>query len=444
VNLKEKAANLPEAAGVYLMKDEAGTVIYVGKAKSLRDRVPSYFQDRPSEDPKMEVMKQRIADFDFVEADSEVDALLMEMRLIKDIRPRYNTQLKDDKSYPFLEITMKDDFPRVHVTRDPVRGSKLYGPFLDATGLHRAMELLQKIFRFRTCNMDIRADDKSRRYTRPCILHSIRMCHAPCAGHIGKRDYADIIRGLRKFLEGKRKDLIAGLQKQMEEYSRDLQYEKAAGIRDRIRAIGALSKRGLAGSYFGLETIAVSPEEATLELQRSFSLGEVPRLVEGIDVATIQGSETTGSVVSFVDGRPFKSNYRRYRIKRVAGGDDCACIGEVTRRRYSRLKSEKALMPDVLLVDGGRGQLNAALEALRGIGVEIGLVVSLAKREEELYSSRLDRPLKLARNNPALRLLQYVRDEAHRFARHYHHILRRKRTFGKADLKVRRIKKMRT
>ena len=443
MDLKEKASGLAKSPGIYLMKDSAGRVIYLGKAKSLRDRVSSYFIGAVPPEPKTEIMREQIADFDVIEADSEVDAFLMEARLIKDIRPKYNVKLKDDKSYPFLEITTKDDFPRIHVTRDPLKNSKLYGPFTDATGLHQAMELLQKIFRFRTCTLEIRADDKFLRFNRPCILYPMNMCVAPCCARISKPAYAGIIAEVRKFLDGKRKNLIAKLQKEMKYHSGRLHFERAAEIRDRLRAIEALARRGLAERYYGLETIGVSGEQATLELQRTFKLKELPRTVEGIDIANIAGKETVGSLVCFVDGKPCKSAYRRFKIRTIGGIDDPACIGEVVRRRYSRLQREHSLMPDVLLVDGGKGQLASALAALGEVGVEIGLVLSIAKREEELYHSASGEPLKLARTSPGLRLLQYVRDEAHRFAQHYHHILRRKKIFGKADLKVRTIRKKR-
>jgi excinuclease ABC subunit C len=423
------------------MKDDTGRVIYVGKAKSLRDRISGYFVNAASPDAKTEIMRKEIVDFDVLEADSEVDAFLMEARLIKDIRPKYNIRLKDDKSYPFLEITTQDDFPKVRVTREPSKGSKLYGPFTDVTGLHQAVELLQKIFKFCTCGLDIRAADKRLRFNRPCILYSMNMCSAPCAGRISKSEYAKGIAHLRRFLDGKRKNLISGLEREMKRYADRMQFEKAAEVRDQLRAIEALAKRGLGERYYGLETVGVSPQEAIVELQEVFKLKDVPRTIEGIDIANIAGKETVGSLVSFVDGKPCRSGYRRFKIRTIGGIDDCACIAEVVRRRYARLQRESSVMPDVLLVDGGKGQLTSALKALDEVGAEVGLVLSIAKRQEELFCSESPKPIKLERTSPALRLLQYIRDEAHRFAQHYHHVLRRKKTFGKADLRVRTIKK---
>jgi len=432
-SLKEKVSSLPEAPGVYLMKDSKGRVIYVGKAKNLKARVSSYFSPSGPESPRTGRLVSQIADVDYLETHSEVDALLAEARLIKDIQPRYNVNLKDDKSYPFLEIVLREDFPRLRVTRTPLKGSKLYGPFIDVTGLHGAVEILQRIFKFRTCSLEISAADRERIYHRPCILGHIQMCSAPCSARIEKGAYRQSIRSLIRFLDGKRTALLRNLRSQMERASQELRFEEAAKLRDQIRALEALSKRGEVRKYYGLEPLAISPSDALAELQSLFHLPVMPRTIEGIDIATLSGKEAVGALVSFVDGKPFKALYRRYRIKTVAGMDDYAMMREVVTRRYRRLQEETGVFPDILLVDGGKAHLSVTLEALRGIGVSIGLVIAIAKREERLFAKGLAEPMLLARNSPALRLLQYVRDEAHRFAQLYHQILRRKKTLGPAE-----------
>ncbi len=432
-SLKEKVGSLPESPGVYLMKDSRGRVIYVGKAKNLKARVSSYFSSSGPESLRTSRLVSQIADIDYLETQSEVDALLAEARLIKDTQPRYNVNLKDDKSYPFLEIVLRENFPRVRVTRSPLRGSKLYGPFTDVTGLHGAIEILQRIFKFRTCSLDISAADAERIYRRPCILGHIEMCSAPCSARIEKDPYRQSIRSLIRFLDGKRTALLRNLQAGMRRASQELRFEEATKLRDQIRALEALSKRGEIRKYYGLEPLAISPSEALAELRSLFSLPEIPRTIEGLDIATLSGKEAVGALVSFVDGRPFKAGYRRFRIKTVAGMDDYAMMSEVVTRRYSRLQEETGVFPDILLVDGGKAHLSVALKALQGMGVSIPLVVAIAKREERLFATGLAKPMLLARNSPALRLLQYVRDEAHRFAQLYHHVLRRKKTFGSRD-----------
>ena len=427
----EKVRSFPHAPGVYLMKDAAGRVIYVGKAKDLRSRAGSYFLKAAAEDPRTARLVREIRDVEYLEAESEIDALLVEARLIKDIQPKYNQDLKDDKTFPYLEIYTREEFPRVKATREPKdRGTRLYGPFASAGGLRGAIQVLQKIFKFRTCTLDIHEDDDRWRWFRPCLLASINQCSAPCNFRISKEDYRKDVRRLEKFLEGKKKSLLKEMHGEMEAAARELRYEEAARLRDEIRLLETLDQRGELDTHVQPEVFHVDPQKGLAGLQKVLRLAQKPRTIEGVDIAHLAGTETVASLVQFIDGLPFKPGYKRYRIRTVEGVDDVACIHEVVARRFQRLSDEGEVFPDILLIDGGRGQLGAALTAFSSLEIDPPMVLSLAKRQEEIFAMHLDEPLRLSRHSYALRLLQYVRDEAHRFAQHYHHILRRRSTLG--------------
>jgi excinuclease ABC subunit C len=442
--LRERISRFPTTPGVYLMKDAEGRVLYVGKARDLRARVASYFQNSAdllaTRGPEIAHMASRVSDIDFLDCETEVDALLKENRLIKDIQPPFNARLKDDKSFPYLEITTGDDFPAVWVTRSPrLKGSRLFGPFTNAAGLRDAVNALQRVFKFRTCELDIREDDEKRRFFRPCLLHAINQCTAPCADLIRRDDYAADIRRLIQLLRSKRSVLLRRMEAEMQAAAAARRFEDAAVLRDRIKAIQSLALSGSGERDEQPEVFFIDPAAGLEKLGGLLELPEAPRIIEGIDIATLQGDESVGALVCFMDGRPFKNAYRRYRIKSVEGMDDYAMIREVISRRYRHAAGAEELFPDVILIDGGLGQLHAALDAFewmhRAIESERGearrppMVISLAKREEVVYVQARQAPLKLARNNEALRLLQQVRDEAHRFGQHYHQLLRRKRAF---------------
>ena len=430
---EEKVKQFPASPGVYLMKDAKGVVLYVGKAKNLRNRASHYFSKAAAEDARTADLVPLIADIDFLPAESEVDALLLEARLVKDIQPRFNVELKDDKTFPYLQIRIREDFPRVEFTRQPRRrGVRLYGPFTSARTLRHAIRVLQRIFQFRTCGLDIDADDSRWRWFRPCLLHSIRQCTAPCNFRVTKEEYRKQIRSLRMVLEGKKDRLIREMEKEMEEASKSLLFEKAARLRDDIAALQGLGQRGDVERDVQPEVFPIDPKKGLAGLRKVLALSQTPRTIEGVDIAHLGGSDTVASLVSFIDGLPFKPGYRRYRIKSVQGIDDFASIREVVTRRFRnahlrRSGDDEHVFPDILLIDGGKGQLNAALDAFAVLGVEPPCLISLAKREEEIYRPGDAEPLRLSRHAAALRLLQYVRDEAHRFAQHYHHILRRKK-----------------
>jgi len=419
---------------VYLMKDRQGRVIYVGKAANLRARASSYFLKNAELDERTARWVHEIADVDYLETESEVDALLCEARLIKDIQPRHNMELKDDKSFPYLQITTGEPYPRVEVTRKPaIRGVKLYGPFANAGDLRGAVQVLQRVFRFRTCSLDIDPEDPRWRWFRPCLLASIGQCTAPCNLRVTPDEYRRDVRNLRWFLEGKRKSLVKALEREMRAAAEARNFERAARLRDDIAMLQSLAERGELETHAQPEVFYVDPKKGLIGLRSILKLADRPRVIEGVDIAHLQGGQTVASLVQFIDGLPFKPGYRRYKIRTVRGIDDYRSIHEVVSRRYlnrdTRRDAQRDVRADILLIDGGKGQLAAARAAFDQIGVAPPVLLSLAKKQEELFRDGADEPLRLSRHSFALRLLQYVRDEAHRFAQHYHHILR-----GKAQL----------
>lgn len=447
-NIRERIKTFPSGPGLYFMKGTKEKVLYIGKAKNLRSRVASYFQQGGdiaiSRGPKIVEMINKVETIDFLETSNEVDAMLKEARLIKDIHPPYNTDLVDDKTFPYLEITTAEDFPGVYITRKPrPTGSRLFGPFAGAKDLRQVMVILQKIFRFRTCNLNIKEDDPKRKFFRPCLLYSIKQCTAPCAAKIDKSEYKKSIGDFIKFLRSKRSTILRQLRKQMADAAEKLEYEKAAMFRDRIRLIERLERRGLPEEDVQPEVFAADPTEALMQLRQLLQMPRPVRIIEGIDAANIAGAEAVGSLVKFIDGRPFKSGYRRFKIKTVKGIDDYAMIAEVVKRRYKYALRGEELWPDLILIDGGLGHLRAAETALSemigssaavrelGRGSQGTKIAAIAKREEDIYLQGSSQPLKLPAHSPVRKLLQYVRDEAHRFAQHYYHILRTKKMLSK-------------
>ena len=390
-------------------------------------------------------MREVVHDFDVLVCAGEWEAMLAENRLIKDIKPRFNVKLVDDKTFPYLVVTQREDFARVFVTRNPtgelgegeiapeMKGAKVFGPFTNAGALRDAVTALQRVFKFRTCKLDIVAHAPKNRFFRPCLLHAIGQCTAPCADKISKEDYKRDADRFVRFLGSKRSSMMRELKQEMEEHSANLDFERAAQLRDQIKAIEKLDERGdrRDGWQPESEIAYVDPKKGPKSLQKLLGLDREIRVVEGIDIAHLQGGETVGSKVCFVDGKPFKDEYRRYRIRTAVGGnDDYQSIREVVSRRYREAGQGHELYPDVILIDGGLGQLHAAMESFAALDTRPPMVISLAKKEELIYVQEKAEPIRVGREHLGLKLCQAVRDEAHRFAQHYHHILRRKKTLG--------------
>jgi excinuclease ABC subunit C len=548
VSLEEKLEALPIGPGVYQHKDAEGTVLYVGKAKNLRNRVRQYFQKSRSMDRRIEVMLQRASDLEIIVTDSEVEALILEANLIKKLRPRYNVNLKDDKSYPYIVIT-NEPFPRVFVTRRIRRdGSHYFGPYTDVKNVRAALKAVRDIFMIRSCNFALDDATIARRKYKLCLDYHIKKCGGPCEGLVSQEAYGKMIAQVADVLRGKTESLIHRLQADMEALAADMKFEDAAVVRDRIKGLQAYTERqkvatldaadrdivafaaegdDACGVIFAVREgkmvgrrhyymnnveskapseilsilmqqhyleaedlpdeilipelpddvatlqqwladrrggkfavrLPAEGEESTLvklsrsnakflldelkiqrmkksdyvphavtSLQKDLHLDRLPRRIECFDISNTQGTDAVASMVVFVDGKPRKSDYRKFKIRTVEGPNDFASMREVIERRYRRLIEEQGTAPDLIMVDGGKGQLSSAVEVLTSLGLTEVPVIGLAKRLEEVFlPGRMD-PELIAKTSTGLRLLQQVRDEAHRFAITFHRSLREKRT----------------
>ncbi len=564
LQLEEKLKLLPTRPGVYLYRDKEGKVIYVGKALSLKNRVRSYFQPGAQQPAKTKVMLGKVADLDTIVTDSEVEALILEQNLIKEYRPRYNVMYKDDKSYPYLKVTLADDFPRVMITRRRVKdGSRYFGPYTRVGAINETLRLLKKIFAFRSCKQKTLPARE-----RPCLNYHIKRCLGPCVGQVDQDKYREMINEMCLFLEGRQDDLIKRLAARMEKAAADLDFELAARLRDQLRALRDVIERqkiitsgfedqdmiAAAGAgdedeacvmiFFvrggkligrehfmlqGVESLCheeiitlflkqyytdvdfvpkevllaagVKEEQAVIEkwltgkkgskvvlkvpqrgdkkklvdmvmdnarltleqhltkkslrredtaealagLAQELGLADPPRRMECYDISNTQGTNSVASMVVFIDGKPANQQYRRFRIRTVNGPDDFASIQEVLGRRFKRAAEEQKLLdaglissreakfftlPDLVIVDGGKGQLSAARHVMRELGFSHIPAFGIAEREEHIFAEGCTNPIEINKNSPALRLLQRLRDEAHRFALSYHRNVR-----GKAGMK---------
>jgi len=550
VSFGERLKALPRKPGVYLLKDEADNILYVGKAVDLHQRVSSYFGSAYNLLPKLQRMVAKTADFEFFLTDSEQEAILLECNLIKKYRPRYNVRLKDDKSYPYLKINPNEDWAGVYITRRLENdGARYFGPFASAGSVRKTLSLLRKLFPFRSCHKPMTGND-----LRPCLEYHIHRCLGPCIGAVSQEEYHQVIKQVILFLEGKQEIVVRELRAKMEEASENLEFEKAALLRDQIQAVEQVVERQkiaqatgeqdviafarardqacvqvffirngklLGREHFIIEgtqdeepaqimasflkqfyhsapylppvillqhlpqdqgsikkwleskrggevklhrprrgvnkelvdmvaenacqwleqlriRLLAEPEAAAMaieELQQELHLPCLPQRVECYDISDICGTSAVGSMVVFERGQAKRSQYRRFRIKTVAGANDYAMIQEVLRRRFKRSKSSPeegawGTLPDLVLIDGGKGQLNAALEATHELGVSFIPCASLAKENEEVFLPQISSPIILPPHSAALCLLQRMRDEAHRFAIGYYHRLHCQEAFA--------------
>lgn len=536
--VEEKLKLLPDSPGVYIMKNEAGKVIYVGKAVVLKNRVRQYFQSNKGHSPKVRVMVSKIADFETILTGSEMEALILECNLIKKYRPRYNISLKDDKTYPYVKVTLAEKYPRVMITRRIMKdGARYFGPYTQVGAVHESLKLLRRLFPMRTCkHMDV---------DRPCLEYHIKRCVAPCTGEVNPEEYKKMVDAVCLFLEGRTEIVEKRLEEQMMDAAENLRFEEAARLRDQLHAVQKVAEKqrivtgsgdqdaiGMSRSEIGvcvqiffirsgkmigrehfllsgseeesnsdvlsaflkqyyhraafipheillpmevseqqvigewltekkgskvyvevpqrgtkhdivmmaennaakylsdeaarIKTSNEQTEGAVRELGEYLGMKQLPWRMECFDISHIQGSETVASMVVFEGGIPNKSAYRRFKIKSAEGKpDDFLSMREVTTRRYGKKDVED--MPDLIIIDGGKGQLSSALEIIRGAGHTAVPVIGLAKQFEWIFVEGKSEPVILPRNSQALFLMQRIRDEAHRFAITYHRSLRGKR-----------------
>ncbi len=439
MKFEEKLTSLPDAPGVYMMKDITGRVIYVGKAKSVRKRVPAYFQSPNTYSPRTFALISNVRDLQYIVTRNEKEALILENELIKYFHPKYNIALRDDKTYPHLKLTIDEDFPKLVMARISKRervkhktpGIKYFGPYPDVSSLKRTLKTIQRIFPLIKCNKSFFLARRKEGNPSSCLDFHLGQCLAPCAGWISKEDYRKIVEKVILFLSGKGENLLKKLKEEMERASRGLDFEKAKILRDQIRAIQSISQRVNLRQVEKQKLKAAGKGEVLIELQKAIELENLPEMIEAFDISDIYGDSAVGSMVVFSGGKPENKSYRKFKIKTVPGIDDVGMVKEVIRRRYTRLIREKELLPDLILVDGGKGQVNGAKGVLKELGLESIPVVGLAKGEELIFLPQRSRPIRLPFSSPVLHLIQHIRDEAHRFAIRYHRLLQKKKLIGK-------------
>lgn len=418
MNLKAKVRELPNKPGVYLMRDALGRVIYVGKARSLRKRVSQYFH--PSRqmkwDPKFRALTDSIADFETFVVNSEPEALLLEGKLIKEYKPRYNALLKDDKRFLLVKVDLREEYPRFKFARLKKDDGALYfGPFAHAGAVRVAMQWVRKKYGVlvQGTGTPKAKDLKYSTYLVPVPLKDMT-----------REDYLQHVERACGFLEGKNADALVELEQQMRAAAKTMQFEKAGEFRDVINSLKEIARASRERKFDRALRPKIDRQAELVELQSVLGLANLPVHIEGFDISNISGTLSVASGVCFRDGKAHKEHYRHFQIKTVEGSDDFAAMAEVVGRRYRRLKAEGAALQDLVMVDGGAGQLSAAVRALEEIGVTLP-VIGLAKQMEEIYTGAT--VLRLERNSPALHLIQRLRDEAHRFANAYHQKLRQRR-----------------
>jgi excinuclease ABC subunit C len=554
--LKAKLKDLPGRPGIYQFKNEKGKIIYVGKALNLKNRIRSYFHGSMNS-PKTIALVSKIEDFELIVTDNEIEALVLENNLIKEFKPRYNVNLKDDKSFPYIKVT-NEFFPRIFPTRRIIKdGSKYFGPYTEVRNMKSSLRMINQIFKIRSCNLNITNESIEKKKFKVCLDFHIGKCDGPCEGLISSKDYSEMVSEVVKLLRGKTDDLIQELDMKMQNLVENLEFEKAAEIRDKLEQLKAISAkqkvvsedfedrdvitavyegRDSACSIFNirsgklvgkkqlhlsvemneeieeinssaikfyynelvevpneilLETVPndekaliewlhqkaghkvrfIIPQRGNLKslvnmcrqnalyqlkeiqiqkmkyegqtpypvaaLQRDLRLKVLPKKIECFDISNLQGTDTVASMVVFEEGKAKKSLYRKFIINSVDGPDDFQSIREVIYRRYSKLKEEKSSLPDLIMVDGGKGQLSSAIEILDELGYSKYNIIGLAKRLEEVFFPGNSEPESIPKTSSGLKLLQHIRDEAHRFAITFHRNRRSKRTIktGLTDIK---------
>jgi len=459
--IRNKLSQLPHKPGVYLMKDRFGTVIYVGKARDLRRRVSQYFHPsrRQGWDLKLMALIEAVHDLDVHVVRTEPEAILLEGKLIKQLQPRYNVSFRDDKRFLLVKINLNDPIPRFTLTRlKQDDGARYFGPFPHAAALRSTLSMIRRKFNLRGCRplTPTEADYKH------CLYAHLKFCTAPCIGNVTREQYLLQIEAACEYLSGQCHELIEQIESEMKKASAAMDFEKAAALRDAVWDLRRTTQKTTRFERMPNSLpLAIDPASDLAELARALGLPQPPRRIEGFDISNISGTFAVASLVSFKDGRPDRANYRRFKMKTVTGQDDFACMAETIRRRYARLlhefneshlpshtpaaelndraaakpeppkaapaESVPPVFPDLVLIDGGKGQLNAACAELAKLGLNRIPVIGLAKEFEEIYRPGESEPLRLSHDAGALKLLQRVRDESHRFANTYNAQLRLKK-----------------
>ena len=436
--IRKKISRLPHKPGVYLMKDRFGTVIYIGKARSLRKRVSQYFHPsrRQRWDMKLNALVEAIHDLDVHQVRSEPDAVLLEGKLIKEFKPRYNVSFKDDKRFLLLKVNLKDPIPRFTLTRlRQDDGARYFGPFANSGAIRRTMTMVRQKFSLRGC----RPLTPNKHDYKHCLNGHLKHCTAPCIDNISTEDYLKQVEAACEFLTGQSQEMEKDLKQMMQKAAERLDFEKAAELRDMLQDLKKATQK--TGKFSRLPyklPLAIDPVSDLTELRKVLSIRKIPVRIEGFDISNISGTFKVASMVRFRNGRPDRSNYRRYKMKTVQGQDDFACMAETVRRRYTRLlkeageqktdlESNESPFPELILIDGGKGQLGAACEELAKLGLSKIPIIGLAKEFEEIYQPEKPDPIRLDHRSGALKLLQRVRDESHRFANTFNAQLRLKK-----------------
>lgn len=426
-NLKTKLQELPAKPGVYLMRDRHGKVIYVGKAKSLRNRVRNYFQKATLKrsDPKIRGLIHSIADLDIIVVQNEAEAILTEGKLIKEYKPHYNTLFKDDKRFILLRIALEDPFPAFSVARlRKPDGATYLGPYASATAARVAKEFVERRYGLRRCRPRVPGEE----HHRHCLADILSFCSAPCIGKVSPEAYRERAGEAVAFLRGERRGVLKELEQDMTEAAQEMKFEKAAQMRDTLFHLKRVVRQRASGTH-DVERLEEEAREGMGQLKRELHLRRLPRVIETFDISNTHGTEAVASMVCAVEGRPQRNRYKRFKMKFTRGPDDPGMIAEAAQRRYSRLLRENKPLPDLVVFDGGITQLRAGRAALDALGLQDLPAVGLAKRHEEVVWDVTHRepPLRLPMNSPGLKILRAIRDEAHRFALTYHRSLRDRR-----------------